>query len=90
MTNKKFYNNSQCTLVTQVVRFFNRTEVTSYYRPHSEGMGKVMFSLVPMGVPPPPNQETEQQSEHLLRGGRYASCVHAGELSCCAYKNVYN
>ena len=25
---------------------------------------------------------TEQQSEHLIRGGRYASCVHAGGLSC--------
>ena len=31
--------------------------------------------------PPPPHQETEQQSEHLLRGGRYASCVHAAGLS---------
>ena len=28
------------------------------------------------GVPP-------QHSEHLLWGGRYASCVHAGGLSCC-------
>ena len=27
-------------------------------------------------------QETEQQSERFLRGGRYASCVHAGGLSC--------
>ena len=27
------------------------------------------------GVPP-------HHSEHLLRGGRYASCVHAGGLSC--------
>ena len=36
-----------------------------------------------MGVPPPPppNQETEQQSKHLLRGGRYASWIHAGGLS---------
>ena len=25
---------------------------------------------------------TEQHSEHLLRGGRCASCVHAGGLSC--------
>ena len=30
------------------------------------------------GTPPP----TDQHSEHLLRGGRYASCVHAGGLSC--------
>ena len=26
---------------------------------------------------------TEQHSEHLLRGGWCASCVHAGGLSCC-------
>ena len=31
------------------------------------------------GTPPP--LQTEQQSEHLVRGGQYASCVHAG-LSC--------
>ena len=30
----------------------------------------------------PPCQDTEQHSEHLLHGGRYASCVHAGGLSC--------
>ena len=34
------------------------------------------------GIPPLPNQ----QSEHLLRGGRCASCVHAGVLSC--YKGL--
>ena len=45
------------------------------------------------GVPPPcqdwmtvwecpPSQETEQQSELLLHGRRYASCVHTEELSC--------
>ena len=28
---------------------------------------------------PPPPQHSE---EHLIRGGRYASCVHAGGLSC--------
>ena len=32
------------------------------------------------GYPPPP-KKTEQQSEYLLCGGRYASCVHAGGLS---------
>ena len=32
-----------------------------------------------MGYPPP--NYTEQHSEHLLRGGRCASCVHAGGLS---------
>ena len=46
-----------------------------------------------MGTPPqvrirwditlqPPPQPQEQQGEYLLRGGRYASCVHAGGLSC--------
>ena len=29
-----------------------------------------------------PHQETEKHSQHLPRGGRYASCVHAGGLSC--------
>ena len=32
------------------------------------------------GVPP-----TEQHGVYLLRGGRYASCVHAGGLSCFIY-----
>ena len=39
------------------------------------------FGKVPpfkVGLP----QETEQHSEYLLRGGQYASCVHAGGLSC--------
>ena len=38
---------------------------------------------------PPPGQETDQHSEHLLRGGWYASCVHAGGLSCLllAFRN---
>ena len=42
-----------------------------------------------LGVPQPghewgtlPPSETEQQSEYLLRSGRYASCGHAGGLSC--------
>ena len=29
-----------------------------------------------------PHPETEQQSKYLLRCGRFASCVHAGRLSC--------
>ena len=33
-----------------------------------------------MGQGTPP--QTGQHSEHLLRGGRYASCVNAGGLSC--------
>ena len=34
------------------------------------------------GGNPPPPWETEQQSEYLLRGGPYASCIQAGGLSC--------
>ena len=30
----------------------------------------------------PPHPEIGQQSEYLLRDGRYASCVHAAVLSC--------
>ena len=33
----------------------------------------------------PRSTPTEQHSEYLLRGGRYASCVHAGGLSCFPY-----
>ena len=29
-----------------------------------------------------PSPHTGQQMEYLIRGGRYASCVHAGGLSC--------
>ena len=45
--------------------------------PPRHGMGYPPRSE--MGYPPP---RTDQHSEHLLRGGRYASCVHAGGLSC--------
>ena len=41
------------------------------------------------GVPPPPppaRTGTEHQSEYLLRGGWYASSVHAGVLSCFMLK----
>ena len=31
---------------------------------------------------PPPLARRQQHSEHLLHGGWYASCVHAGGLSC--------
>ena len=34
------------------------------------------------GYPPPP----EQHRVYLLRGGRYASCVHAGGLSCKTFE----
>ena len=33
-------------------------------------------------TPSPPHPETEQHSEYLLRGGRYAPYAHAGGLSC--------
>ena len=36
----------------------------------------------PPPMPPPPAVRRQQHSEHLLRDGRYASCVHAGWLSC--------
>ena len=54
--------------------------------PHLGGVpGQDWGRTVPwdwMGLPPPPGRETEQHSEHLLHSGRYASCVHAGGLSC--------
>ena len=37
---------------------------------------------------PASHQETEQHSEHLLCGGRYASCIHAGDLSCLRNSNT--
>ena len=33
-------------------------------------------------TPPPPPIRRQQHSEHLLRSRWYASCVHAGGLSC--------
>ena len=33
-------------------------------------------------APPPLVRRTDQQSEHLQRGGQCAFCVHAGGLSC--------
>ena len=66
-----------------------------YPRPGLDGGGtpsQVWMVGVP-GIPPnqvwmvggtwgtPPTHETEQHSEHLLHGGRCASCVHAGGLS---------
>ena len=41
-------------------------------------MGKVIFSLC-VSVHTP---LLGQQCKYVLRGGRYASCVHTGELSC--------
>ena len=44
------------------------------YPPPDLGLGTPLD--LGWGTPPP------QHSEHLIRGGRYASCVHAGGLSC--------
>ena len=48
------------------------------------------YPILMMGVPasqvwtgvPHSRSRQYQHSEHMLRGGRYASCVHAGGLSC--------
>ena len=55
--------------------------------------GQVRMGIPPVrsgwSTPPPPRPGlgyppfTGQLSEHLLRVGRYASCVHAGVPSCC-------
>ena len=58
---------------------------------------KVMFSQASVclstaapgrgwGYPLPP--QIGQQNEHLLHGGRYASCVHAEGLSCSINVNI--
>ena len=39
---------------------------------------------------PSPTQETEQQSENLLHGRQYASCFHAGGLSCETFIHYVN
>ena len=50
--------------------------------------GGVPGSGTPWGypgqVPPRGGTQVGQQKEYSLHGGRYASCVHAGGLSCCA------
>ena len=59
--------------------------------PHPELDGGTPLSRAGWGTSPPPHGQDwmgylppnrEQHSEHLLQGGRYASCVHVGELSC--------
>ena len=49
--------------------------------PHGNWMGLLLSGLNGGNPPSPACQESEQQSEHLLCGGRYASCVHTGGLS---------
>ena len=39
-------------------------------------------------IPPPPRIGL-QMMEYLIRCGRYASCVHAGGLSCCLFHYRY-
>ena len=49
----------------------------------SEGYPKMEYPPPPPtrnGVPPHPG--IGKQKDYFLRGGRYASCVHAGGLSC--------
>ena len=56
-----------------------------YPLPRSRGGTPSSWWDVPQqGVPPP-----EQHSVYLLRGGRYASCVQAGGLSCSVITFVY-
>ena len=60
--------------------------------PRLDGVPPPRLDGVPLcpgldGIPPPPHQETDQHNEHLLRGGRYASCVHAGGLPSSSNKN---
>ena len=54
---------------------------------HHEWMGYPPLPWVDGVTPPPwvdgvPPFPPPHHSEHWLRGGRYASCVHAGGLSC--------
>ena len=48
--------------------------------PNQVGTGVPQPGGCPPGVPPLPG--TGLHMEYLISGGRYASCVHAGGLSC--------
>ena len=49
------------------------------YPPARSGWG----GTLPGGYPAGGGTQLGQLREYLLHGGRYASCVHAGGLSCC-------
>ena len=74
-------------------RFFPRSPVPAPFLGVPQYGGTSPLTRWGLGYPPPPSQArsglgypptpgTEQQSKHLLRGGWYASCVHAVGLSC--------
>ena len=58
-----------------------RTGVGHTPRQDRIGIPPARYPLAGTGASPL-HPKTEQQSKHLLRGGRYASCDHAGRLSC--------
>ena len=49
------------------------------------GMGYPHLDL-DLGWGTPPHLQLGQQKEYSLRGGRYASCIHTGGLSCLILK----
>ena len=53
------------------------------YPPTRDGVHSQGWDTPQPGMGYPPG--IGQQREYLLRGGRYASCVHAGGLSCYLY-----
>ena len=63
-----------------------------YHPPGGSGypLGGYPVRYPPGGVRVPPRGGTQsgQQKEYSLHGGRYASCVHAGGLSCLCGGNI--
>ena len=62
--------------------FFLMGGVYPILPPDGEGSTLIQSLGLDGGTPAPTSEDIAEQSEHLLRGGWYASCVHAGELSC--------
>ena len=60
-------------------------DTLGYPTPHPGLDGDTPLLKLDGGTAPPPRQETDQHSEDLLRGGQYASCIHAGGLSCFSF-----